>query len=207
MQEEVKTIVAQHGMTWLEFFASLFASLVSLAWPVAIVLSVWIFRAELKRILPQLRLKHNETEISFRLDSAERTADTLPQPPSSAAQPTVEELSSFASLAKQSPRSALVEMRREVEELLFTQAKRSGITVAGRITTRQLLRHLRKSNVIGPQAGRLLDDILAIGNSAAHASDVEFTFEDAMRYRDIVDRVKYLVEFPEEDPLTSTATS
>src|SRR5690606_3918441 len=98
-------------MNWLDFFADVLRSIVSLAWPAAIVMSVWIFRNEIRPLLPRMRVKHKDTEFSFRLEEAEKVVDSLPPQPADVAPATPEEISSFERLARISPRSAMLEMR------------------------------------------------------------------------------------------------
>jgi hypothetical protein len=47
-------------MNWLDFWASVISSITSLAWPAAVVTAVWIFRGELRPLLPRLHLKHKD---------------------------------------------------------------------------------------------------------------------------------------------------
>ena len=80
-------------MDGYQFSASLFQSLVSLAGPAALIVCVWLFRAQLAGLLPNLRVKHKDWEISFRLGEAEKAAAKLPAPTdaSQEAPPTPEE--------------------------------------------------------------------------------------------------------------------
>jgi hypothetical protein len=55
-------------MDWLQFISSIVQSLVSLAWPAAFVAAVWMFREKLIQLLPQLRAKYKDVEISFKLE-------------------------------------------------------------------------------------------------------------------------------------------
>jgi hypothetical protein len=64
----------EQTMDGFQFFASLFSSLVSRAWPVAIFGCVWLFRERLAELLPLLRLKHKDWELSLLLDQAEKEA-------------------------------------------------------------------------------------------------------------------------------------
>ena len=59
-------------MDGYQFSAAIVQSIVSLAWPAAFIGAVWLFRGRLMELLPLLKLKHKETEISFRLEQAER---------------------------------------------------------------------------------------------------------------------------------------
>ncbi|WP_156938333.1 hypothetical protein [Mesorhizobium sp. WSM3626] len=46
--------------------AAIVQALASLGWPAAIAFSAYIFRAEISRLLPNLHIKHGESEVSFR---------------------------------------------------------------------------------------------------------------------------------------------
>ena len=105
-------------MDGYQFSASLFQSLTSLAWPAALIVCVWLFRAQLAGLLPNLKVKHKDWEISFRLNEAEKAAANLPaasdsqEPPP----PTPEEKSRFYQIAKISPRAAILEMRATLDD-------------------------------------------------------------------------------------------
>lgn len=188
MEDQLATATTT-GMSWLEFIASIVGSLVALAWPAAIVASVWLFRKEIRRLLPMLKLRHGDTEVSFRLEDAERTIEQLP-PQQPEEKPLPEEIDKFAELARLSPRSAVLQLRREVEEILKREAREHHIQFT---STRQVMRVLRSRNLIGSIAASLLDDVLAIGNVAAHESSAPFSTKDAIRYREIVDRAVSLL--------------
>jgi len=98
-------------MDWLQFFSSVIQSLASLAWPLAIVVCVLLFREKLLDLLPGLRLKHKDLEISFRLDKAEQEARQLPAPENQVPNPTPEETQRFEQIAQVSPRAAILELR------------------------------------------------------------------------------------------------
>jgi len=58
-------------MDGYQVFASIFQSLVSLAWPVAFVIAVMLFHDRLRSLSPLLRVKQKDLEASFRLEEAE----------------------------------------------------------------------------------------------------------------------------------------
>lgn len=197
MATEVSTAAeaaSGHAMTWLEFFAAMFQSLVSVAWPVAVVASVWIFRNEIRNLLPKFQLKHNGTEISFRFNEAEKAADELPPPPEEALPASPTEISRFQHLADVSPRAALVEIRREVQDALSAAAARHGVEDAKRYGSRQLLRKLESTGKLDRSVFSLLDEITSIGNIAAHDSSVEFSKEQALKYKDLADKAIALLD-------------
>jgi hypothetical protein len=52
-----------------------------LAWPGTVGFIIYLFRREIRPLLPyaRLRLKHNETEVDLRLDMVTETAGQLPR--------------------------------------------------------------------------------------------------------------------------------
>jgi len=178
-------------MDGYQFLASLFQSLTSLAWPIALVLSVWLFREKLNTLLPFLRMKYKDLDVSFRLDKAEEEAASLPpavQGPTELA-PTPEEEGRFEQLAAVSPRAAIQEIRRELEYAIWNLAISRGVVNSTHPSLLTAVRSLRNKGIISPQASALLDDLRAIGNRAAHGGDdAIFTKEEADRYRALARR-------------------
>lgn len=174
-----------------QLWASLAQSASSLAWPAAFVFAVWLFRRELVKLLPLLRLKYGDLDISFRLTEAEKEAAGLPPPPAgSAPEPTAEERDRFEQIAEISPRAAIVELRSELEDMLRRTAAAHNIRISPTKSLLYMVRVLRSNEVIGPQTSALLDDLRVIGNNAAHStSDVQFRKEDALRYKNLVDLI------------------
>jgi uncharacterized protein DUF4145 len=177
-------------MDRFQFTASVIQSLVSLAWPAALVVCVWLFRAQLAGLLPNLRVKHKDWEISFRLNEAEKTAAKLPaasdtlEPP-----PTPEETSRFRQIAKLSPRAAILEMRATLEEAVRSFADAIGMpNTSPYINYASLIRSLRKNDLIDANTSALLDDLRAIGNAAAH-NQSDPTEQDALRFGELAERL------------------
>jgi uncharacterized iron-regulated membrane protein len=54
-------------MGWLDFIASIFGSLVKLAWPAAVFGSVYLFRKRLEALLPRMRLEAARVKVSLPL--------------------------------------------------------------------------------------------------------------------------------------------
>jgi hypothetical protein len=171
-------------MNWLDFFASVFASIASLAWPAAVVAAVYMFRGELRPLLPRLRLKHKETEISFRLDGAEYAAEQLPAPQSPPETP--EERNRVEQLADLSPTAVVLEARRDLDAAIRFKANAVGLE-AERKPIVHMIRELRMRQEIPPQISALLDDLRAVGNAAAHDRNYAVTKETALRYRELAD--------------------
>jgi hypothetical protein len=143
------------AMDGYQFIASLVQSIASLAWPAALVLIVLIFREKFRELLPLLRVKHKDIEVSFRLAQAEKEAAALPEVPPApdGAKPTPEERSRFDQLVEASPRAAIAETRAEIEQAIHSLARRHGVT-ASKGASNMMIRLLRSTNVI--DAPRLL---------------------------------------------------
>ncbi len=171
-------------MDGYQFTSAIFQSLVSLAWPAAVFGSVYLFRDKLKELLPLLRAKHKEFEISFRLEQAEKEAAALaPIPETPETQPTAEEKGKFEELAELSPRAAILELRYQLKEAVRTFAAHVGVDLSSRTTTLGgLTRLLRNNELIDQNTSALLDDLRALGNTAAHSSDAVLSKDDAMRF-------------------------
>jgi hypothetical protein len=177
-------------MDGYQFFASLFQSLVSLAWPAALIVCVWLFRTQLAGLLPNLRVKHKDWEISFRLGEAEKAAAKLPAltNDSREAPPTPEEKTRFQQIAKLSPRAAILEMRATLEEAVRSFANAMGMADANPYGYASLIRSLRKNDLIDANTSALLDDLRAIGNAAAH-NQSDPTEQDALRFGELTERL------------------
>jgi hypothetical protein len=182
-------------MDGYQFIAAMFQTVVSLAWPFAVVICVWLFRERLRTLLPLLRLKHKDTEISFRLEQAEEESAKIDlQPSSPDLQPTPEEKTRFEKVAEHSPRAAILEKRAELEQVLRSIALSFW---AGATTSQPSLRSmsltasiriLRNEGIIDERTSALLDDLRAIGNQAAHSEDgTQFTKDEALRFGKLAD--------------------
>lgn len=171
-------------MDCLEFVASIVGSV---AWPAAVVASVFLFRKELKRLMPLLQLKYKDLDISFRLSAAEKDAAELP-PVLPEIIPTPEETDRFAQIAELSPRAAILEVRVDLLDALTSLAMASNVPTAKTSSMLALMRSLRSKDIINSQTSALLDDLRVLGNNAAHNSQSSFTKDDALRYRSLANQ-------------------
>ena len=161
----------------------------------SLVVCVLLFRERLRTLLPLLKLKHKDTEISFRLEQAEKeSAQIAPPPPSPDLEPTPEEKSRFEKVAEHSPRAAILEKRADLEQAMRAVAEPywAGTSVSSprNMTLTTAIRILRKHGIIDEKTSALLDDLRTIGNQAAHSADgTEFTKESALRFGKLTDDV------------------
>lgn len=185
-----------------ELSASIVQSVASIAWPASVFASFFLFRRHLISLLPLLRLKHKDLEISFRLDRAEIQAATLPAAPTiEASQPTPEERGRFEQVADISPRAAILETRTEIEEAVRSFARSIGIVTPRVSSLLGLTRLLRSSGALGANTSALLDDLRVVGNNAAHDSNTVISREEALRYRALADQVIAQLQVNETTPV------
>lgn len=179
-------------MNLYQFIALLVQSLVSLGWPIAFVVAFWLFHKEIRSMLPRMRFKYKDVDVTFRLDEAEKIVKALPAP---AADPvpvpeTREEKDKFQKIAELSPRAAILELRNELEASVVLFGLHVGLNFANpRKTLTYMIRVLRGENFIDAQTSALLDDLRVIGNTAAHDDEKSITRDDAFRYKSLVETV------------------
>lgn len=178
-------------MNLYQFIASIVQSLVSLGWPLAFGFAVWLFRRELAAMIPRMRVKYKDFDVSFRLEEAEKTAKALPPPtPDAIAPPTPEEKDRFDRIAEASPRAAILELRNELETIVLNFARTQGVKLSPLHTnTTFVARVLRQDGKLDSQTSLLFDDLRVIGNAAAHDTEREFTAEDARRFKSLFEVV------------------
>lgn len=200
-------------MGFLAFLASIVGSL---AWPGALLAIVWLFRKRLEDLLPRLRMKYKDFETSFRLDQAEKEAAALPLTPVYPEfELTPEEKDRFAQIADISPRTAIMELRRELEDALGNVAQGYGLSLRIPSSLASITRVLRSKELIDQHTSAVLDDLRAVGNTAAHGgNETEFSKEEAFRYRQLADDVIRLLQAqvafrtaPLDTPSTRTDTN
>jgi hypothetical protein len=170
-----------------QFAASIFQSVVSLAWPVAIIIVVLLFREKLVSLLPFAMFKYKDLELRFE-EAAKEAAKLKDKPVTPETEPTPEELRKFEFMAKLAPRGAMLEVRANLEEAVREYAQARGLIITPYTNYSQLIRQLRNNGLIDENSSALLDDLRAIGNAAAHNQSAP-TEEDALRYRALAEQV------------------
>jgi len=158
------------------------------AFPVALIICVWLFKEKLGMLLLMLRVRHRDWEASFRWDKAEAEAKKLPAAPFDPdAEPTPEEKSRFDQIARISPREAILEVGAQLEEAVRSFASSKGFANYSRRYA-LLIRLLRSNRLIDANTSALLDDLQSIGNAAArNLSDP--TEMEAIRYKKLADQL------------------
>ena len=172
----------------IELVKAITSMISAFALPAALVLCVWLFKEKLAKLLLLFRVRHKDWEASFRWDKAEATAKKLPLAPYDPdTEPTPEEKSRFAQIARAAPREAILEASAQLEEAVRTYASAKGFANYSRRYA-LLIRLLRSNRLIDTNTSALLDDLQNIGHAAArNLSDPTET--EAMRYKALADQL------------------
>jgi hypothetical protein len=160
------------------------------AWPGAIFLIFWNFRKKLAELLPLLILKYKDWQISFGLDKAEEEAKRLPETDEEKPTEQQEQKTARETLAKLAPRASIMQARADIEKSVdrFAEAVGLSMTAVRSPNFSRRVRELGKNRLIDQSTVRLLNELRQIGNAATHNMS-EPTEEEALRYRDLADRI------------------
>jgi hypothetical protein len=185
-------------MDGYQLTAIIFQSIAKLGWPVAVCVIIWMFKNKLLELLPGVRVKHKDWEASFRLEKAEEAvASKALALPGKETVLSPEEEDRFSDVVKASPRAAILETGATLEETLRRFARAHGILRdKGRTpSSYYIVRELENRGMLDAGAAKVLNDLRAVGNSAAHGGE-EFsvTEKDAYRFRALADFVTRALE-------------
>lgn len=177
-------------MNGYDFTASIVQSIASLAWPAAMVWIVYLFREKLREILPLLRLKHNDTEVSFQLKEAADLAEALPAPPAGAPpEEDVRPTERSVHLAEMSPRAAIIDAYAAVESEITKMANERGMKI-NHLPAHRIMTALSAANAVDSVSFRLFLDLHQVRNRAIHEQgSYEISLDDALKFQDLAARL------------------
>jgi hypothetical protein len=172
----------------IELVKAITSMVAAFAFPLALVISVWLFKEKLGMLLLLFRVRHRDWEASFRWDKAEAAARKLPLAPlDPESEPTPEERSRFEQLASAAPREAILEAGAQLEEAVRVFASAKGFANYSRRYA-LLIRLLRTNRLIDTNTSALLDDLQHIGYAAARNLSAP-TEAEAVRYKTLADQL------------------
>ncbi len=177
-------------MNWLAFWASVIGSV---AWPLAVVIVVLIFRKQLLKVAPWLReLEVGNVKLKFAegLEKATTAAEQLPQP----ATPPVTDRDAI--LAEHAPVALVIEQWVNIEHAVIESARRHDYSA--RIPdARRAIDYLRELGVITPGTAEALHYLRRLRNEAAHHKQFTIDAEQALEYARLAKR---MIEALEDRP-------
>jgi hypothetical protein len=169
-------------MNLLGFFAS---TIGSLAWPAAVFGLVLMLRKPIRDLIPALqKLKYKELELDFDRDVAEIRAEVDQElPPGSQSALPAPDTSIVAKLAQVSPRAAVQEAWREVEQAALDAARQlGGDRFRNKSLTFEAIRLLERAERVDRGVISLLRDLRGLRNQAVHAPEFALSNSAALEY-------------------------
>ena len=181
-------------MDWKEFGAALTEAL---AWPVALVLVIALLRKEIRQLIPSLReLEYKDFRLRFGSEveelSLELQASTATAPVE-ALRPEESETSQIIQLSQISPRAAVLEAWRQVEEELVRIAAARGIQKSPQAMIPAAVSALEEKGIVVPNAQASIERARRLRNDAAHAPDFALSPVDAREYATLTTVIKELL--------------
>ena len=187
-------------MDALTFVSNVISSVV---WPATVIMAIIVLRNPLRALIRNLgRRLHSvkfpggEAEFSQELAEVKQAADEA-QLPAAKFEPTEEHMllqeeedkQHWVRLAKISPRSAIVEAWRNVENAIVEVARKADIPKEETHSTMALIRALVKRQVISPDVLPIISELRSIRNTAVHGVDFNISQPDVEQYLSIANRV------------------
>jgi hypothetical protein len=196
-------------MDWLTFICEVVKAVAS--WPVAIFAIFFIYKNELRELLPQLtRLKWKDLELDFAkgVERAKNQADKYLPPDrlevtsfeqiratDSASLGTVEGASistaapTFEEFAKLSPAAAVLQAWLVLEKSLREAAERNGIPSSDRSTTLKLAEELYRQQKINRDTLDIFKQVRDLRNKVVHMRVDALTTSRALEYESITSKL------------------
>lgn len=169
-------------------------------WPVTVLVIVLIFKKHISAIatrVSSLRYKDLEIKVRKDLEKAESEAEALQLPPPDGLKPINEKdvrLSPYdgiLKIAEVSPRAAVIEAWRIVEQSTIDAAKANGIEIDPRSPVSRVADKLIRAGILKPNAKGFYQELNSIRNLAAHSRDFGILTREAERYIDLALSLAY----------------
>jgi len=169
----------------------------AIAWPGAILVMVFSFRGELRKILPLLRrLKAGPIEAEFEeaVLEAKEEAELLTHDPGEI-EVLDRKVEPLLKLAEINPRSAILEAWLGVESALKRAAfQHAGSPLPSATSPIQQIRVLDRDDLLSPVDVALFHDLRGLRNQAVHVSDLQLTRKAARNYIELAAKLESRLE-------------
>ena len=159
----------------------------ALAWPAAIIGVAWILRKEIRALLARiLSIKWKDLEISLReeLKNVREAvlSETIEESRKQLAAPSAKKLDDLLSLAKRSPREAIIESWKPLQEMLIEIAKRNGQSGAPNFPHIAHILFLEHTGIISKSIADALTRLGAIQDRISANPDFQPTSDEAEEF-------------------------
>lgn len=171
-------------MDWLTFISEVIQAL---AWPLTVVVIVFILRDELSRLMHNIkRFRHKDTEIDFEQSLREISAEIALDNNDEARSPEQPD-----DLAILSPRGSIIESWLRIEGALIDYNQRHKITARDNIdkSDRTEILQILDRDILSKSSIHALDKLRRLRNEAVHMTDSGISTSAANKYRQMANRL------------------
>ncbi|WP_417456161.1 hypothetical protein [Kordiimonas sp.] len=178
-------------LTWLEFFSSIVASL---AWPLAIIVALVIFKDPILQAIPRLqRIRYKELVAEFNkgLDKIERQAEAAGLKQVEHTEDIEDFEEHLQQIAQVSTNAAIVEAFRQIEKAAKALIKANGSRVDYKVAApyRMIERLLREYSLLDTREVKIFHDLRILRNKITHSENFESTASQANEYIELASRL------------------
>lgn len=155
----------------------------SIAWPAAAIVIALILKAPLRELVPLVqKMKYKNFEMEFGRKLAQVQSEANNTSPLSSLDVDIDQNHIF-DLAQISPRAAITESWRLVEQTLLETAKKLfGEDFKFKTATFKVFRNIERHEKIDDGAVEILRELRALRNEAIHSPEFALSFESALSY-------------------------
>ncbi|HFD32537.1 MAG TPA: hypothetical protein ENJ28_07550 [Gammaproteobacteria bacterium] len=183
-------------MDWLTFFSSIVNSL---AWPVTVVVIIWLLKDNISRIFPFIqKFKYKDFEIEFSRsirELSEKSESAIEHPPENLEYLVSPSKDKLYLLAEVSPRSAILEAWLLVEMAAVEVIKKQGLISKHRMMgPLKIGQYLRKAQVLNEEQLEIYNKLRHLRNQAVHVADTSFNLDEVKEYIDLALSMAYQLE-------------
>jgi hypothetical protein len=168
----------------------------SLAWPVAAVWAVYIFRKHIARLVERMTKASGagiEVEFEKGLEVVGENVARLPPIPASEAKAPYakEKLREARKLASIAPRAAISEAWRVLEFTILDALTRAGYEIP---RAANVVRAVQTTELIPPAAIVALNGLRRLRNSAVHGREAELSEQDALEFVELAEGMVFQIK-------------
>ena len=175
-------------MNWLDFISSIVGSL---AWPVAFVIAVVVYKDPLKKLMERMtdvELWGSKASFSNSLKGAETTAELIPSIEYKATPAITPPNDDYLKLAEQYPGAAVMEAFKKVEAVLDEWQDGQGMTHPP--SNEGLVEWLVQDGYLSDVVYQLYKKVKQTRNIAVHMQSPNISTGEAIAYKDLCERLE-----------------
>jgi hypothetical protein len=194
--EAVTIPTAVTGMNWLEFTAAMVGHL---AWPVAFVILILVFRKQIKTLIPkvsEMSIFGSSMAFAQGLHEAEQEAEvlpaTMPEQKVDVEAPAVK--GNYIELAQKYPEVAVLEAYKEVEMFLRDYRMKYGTQTTKHRPNAIVVRDILRNSSDGNRVLDLYEQLSRTRNIAVHDPGGSITASEAIAYKDLCKQLIQLLK-------------